>query len=85
MIGMQSPNTTSVVSAALPPAHPARVTYLLLRVEEGTVELRLDPVEARLLELLRAQSLADLVADGERLIDPGNREAVARFIAEEQR
>ena len=34
---------------------------------------------------LRAQSLADLVADGERLIDPGNREAVARFIAEEQR
>ena len=34
---------------------------------------------------LRAQSLADLVADGERLIDPGNREAVARFIADEQR
>lgn len=34
---------------------------------------------------LRAQSLADLVADGERLIDPGNKEAVARFIADEQR
>ncbi|WP_461478344.1 RrF2 family transcriptional regulator [Pararhodobacter aggregans] len=34
---------------------------------------------------LRAQSLADLVADGERQIDPGNKEAVARFIADEQR
>lgn len=34
---------------------------------------------------LRAQSLADLVADGERLIDPGNKQAVARFIADEQR
>ncbi|PTX04071.1 transcriptional regulator [Pararhodobacter aggregans] len=34
---------------------------------------------------LRAQSLADLVADGERLIDPGNKAAVAGFIADEQR
>lgn len=34
---------------------------------------------------LQSQTLLDLVADGERLIDPHNKAALARFVAAEQR
>lgn len=49
------------------------------------IKTRMIAAEQAWREALRAQTLTDLMADGERLIDPENRQAVSRFVEAEQR
>lgn len=49
------------------------------------IKTRMLAAEEAWRDVLKAQTVQDLVADGERLIDPHNKAAVARFVASEQR
>lgn len=49
------------------------------------IKARMLSAEEAWKDALRAQTVADLVADGERLIDAGNKQAVAAFVRDAQR